>query len=285
MNKNNEFKECFCGKKYMSKSGYYYHRKRCKVYKLFLETRQNQDIIDANKLIRQEQEQQITDISSNDINTLASLVKTLIHENKELQNMIIEQNNKMFEMAKEPKTINNNNNNNFNILNYLNTECKDAFDLTEFIKQINITIEELLKIPYHGGGVVDSFKTTFVKQLQDLEYKKRPIHCSDKKRKKFYVKEEGQWDKDEENKQINRAIHNVANRHYSTFQCWKDQNPDWLDDDTKQEHANQITMSLGNIYNDKEKQQIIKELSCISCVPPKSGIAPTLETCTYTDDG
>jgi hypothetical protein len=284
---------CACGKEYKWRSGLSYHKPRCKFLQKILtyvdenkeekqieigckdinydntqmQTQNDESCMSNNNIsnIQNISEENESGTTSNDIKKLTSLVTTLINENKELQNMLIEQNNKMFELAKQPKTINTQNN--INILNYLNTECKDALDLTEFIKQINITFEELLNIPYQGG-VINSFKNNFVKQLKDLEYKKRPIHCSDKKRKKFYVKDEGQWEKDEENKKIQRAIHNVANRHYSTFQNWKEENPDWLDDETKQEQANKITISLCDIYNDREKQKIVTELAELSSIPP-----------------
>ena len=60
-------------------------------------------------------------------------------ENTELKNMMMEQNNKMMEMAKDSKCITNNttnNNNTFNLQIYLNDTCKDAVNLVDFVDSL-----------------------------------------------------------------------------------------------------------------------------------------------------
>ena len=46
----------------------------------------------------------------------------------------------------------------------------------------------------------------FNKQLQDLNPSERPIHCSDKKRLQFYVKDDNMWKKDEDGKKMDETI-------------------------------------------------------------------------------
>ena len=50
------------------------------------------------------------------------------------------------------------------------------------------------------------------KQLADLDPKERPIHCSDKKRLQFYIKNTHTWEKDDDNKNINMAIGDVGKK-------------------------------------------------------------------------
>ena len=63
----------------------------------------------------------------------------LIFSNKELQNIIVEQNKQISELI--PK-IGNTTNNTFNLNVFLNEECKDAINWTEFINSIEL---ELIK--------------------------------------------------------------------------------------------------------------------------------------------
>ena len=71
----------------------------------------------------------------------------LIQQNQNLQEMLHEQHNKMFEIAKEGKIINNNNNttnnNHFNLNVFLNETCKDAINLTDFIESLNVKLQDL----------------------------------------------------------------------------------------------------------------------------------------------
>ena len=109
---------------------------------------------------------------------LKSMFITLMNENKELQD-------KLVQLASAPKVVNNNRT--YNIINYLNTECKDAFNLSDFINQIEITFDDIKNIKEEG--YVSSVKNTLIRSLNNVDINKRPIHCTDKKRKQFYVKE------------------------------------------------------------------------------------------------
>jgi hypothetical protein len=235
-----------CNKQYKTRNGLWKHNKKCN-----------------NEKIKEENEK-----NNNENEELMNMVKSLIKENKELQNMLVKQNDEnkklqdqIMELAKTPKIINNNikTQNNFNILQYLNDECKDAMNLSEFVKNLPITFNDLLLLK--SQGIFYSFKNTFIKSLVDLEENKRPIHCSDKKRKKFYVKDEDVWDKDDENKKIKGAINKVSLKHCEVLKNWKDVHPDWCSNEMKQESVNKITSELGKIYEGREKVKIINELT------------------------
>lgn len=223
---------CECGKRYKHQSSLSKHKKTC------------------SKVVY------ISNNETNNINALTNLVQVLIKENKELQCQVVE-------LAKEPKTITNiGTQNNFNIVHYLNTDCKDAMNLTDFIRQFQISYHDLLQLK--EKGVLHTFKHTFVKHLQDMELTKRPIHCSDKKRKKFYVKDYDIWSKDEEHKKIKGAIKNMTNEQCRTLQKWKKINPDWLDNESKQEDVNEITKKICSVYDTKERNKLINELSVLT---------------------
>ena len=235
---------CKCGKKYKYRQGLSVHKKKCNYV---FETDQSQ-----------EYEESIIEDKTDKSETLERMFISLIEQNKELQNVIIEQNNKIIEISQQPKTIINQNNN-FNILQYLNNECKDAMNLTDFVKQLKITFEDLIDLK--ENGLLMNFRKTFIKLLNDMEQNKRPIHCSDKKRKKFYVKEEDKWDKDDKYLKLNNAINKVSLKHCETLKQWKDIHTDWLTNENKQEDVNIITKQLSKVYDEKERVKIINELS------------------------
>ena len=63
---------------------------------------------------------------------------------------------------------------------FLNEKCKDAINLTDFINNIRISIEDLYytKTNGHANGI----SKIFVKNLKDLEPTVRPIHSPIKRR-------------------------------------------------------------------------------------------------------
>ena len=104
------------------------------------------------------------------------------NETIELLKKSIDTNSKMM-----PK-IGNNNNNTISINVFLNEQCKDAMNLTDFIENLQISLEDLNYSK--DNGFVEGVSHIFAKQLQDLKPTERPIHCSDRKRLQFYVKDE-----------------------------------------------------------------------------------------------
>jgi hypothetical protein len=200
-----------------------------------------------------------------------SLLDKVIHNqtlNNEKFNKILEillqVTAKIAETTNVNKSHNNKSNNKINIINYLNTECKDAMNLSEFVEHLKITFKDLNFLG--ENTLVKSFDNTFVKQLKEVKQNKRPIHCSDSKRKKFYVKNEDKWMKDEGNKDIIRSFSQVITKFCTTLKAWKNENPEWLEDSETQDLVNNITMKIAEIYDEKTKNRIINLISNVKLV-------------------
>ena len=125
---------CDCGKEYSVRNSLWYHKKKCsknnKNVIVGLETGSRPSILD---LISQNKE-------------LMNLLITKNHQTDEL----IQQNKELTKTVQEivPKignTTNNNNNNTFNLQVFLNEDCKDALNFSEFIDKIQISFEDLEK--------------------------------------------------------------------------------------------------------------------------------------------
>jgi len=204
--------ECDCGKVYKHISSLCKHKKTCKI------------------LVKSNDVQISKDITP-------ELIIEIIKQNKELQQTLIEQNKTILELAKNTGSntnyINSNNNKTFNLQVFLNETCKDAINLTDFVNQIQLSVtdlEETGKLGYAEG-----ISKVFIKNLNDIDFTQRPIHCSDSKREILYIKDDNQWNKDDENKtHLTKAIKQVANKNIKQINEWQKINPEYKDPESKQ---------------------------------------------------
>ena len=203
-----EFVCKFCKKGYKYRSGLCRHRKKCKMNPKFFcgkignvtQKLPSEKYLKKGTTLFEKTEKVDDEISLKDI-----LMQQLQQQNEtiELLKQSIETNTKMM-----PK-IGNNNNNTISINLFLNEQCKNAMNLTDFINQVQVSLEDLQYSK--NNGFVEGVTNIFAKQLKDLKPTERPIHCSDKKRLQFYVKEDNKWSKDSNNEKIDETIYNIKN--------------------------------------------------------------------------
>ena len=163
-------------------------------------------------------------------------------------------------------TNNTTNNNKFNLKFFLNTQCKDAMDITEFAKTLPIGLDEvmLFKRMPHTDAVTRIIENAY----NDMEITKRPIHCTDPKRETFYVKNEEKWMNDETKEITEKAINTVASRSFRQLSLWKTANPGHDEDEEKMtEYAVLVKRLLGGLTDkqiEENKRTIIRNLSRIT---------------------
>jgi DNA-directed RNA polymerase subunit RPC12/RpoP len=208
-----QYKCSGCSKSYSSRNGLWCHQKKCSK--------------DTSKQISPDTAEPVID---------TTLVLELIKQNKELQQFLVQQSkektdliNKLVEREPGTNTINSNNttNNNqkFNLNFFLNETCKDAMNIQEFVENIRITFQDLLKIG--DNGFVNGVSDIFIKELRDLEVNKRPIHCTDAKRETIYLKENDVWNKDDkDNKRLKDVIEKIEYKNAAALRQWCQDNPD-----------------------------------------------------------
>lgn len=167
-----------------------------------------------------------------------NIINTLMEENKELKNFVIEQSKEtkqildkvVTEMSK-PQTINNTmNNNKYNINVFLHEQCKNAVNLSEFIE--NLTVSQADLENNAQMGFVDGISKIFLDNLKQLSVYERPIHCTDTKREIMYIRDEDTWQKDEHDKYLVNAIQKVSIKSMQTLVDWKEKNPEYNDADS-----------------------------------------------------
>jgi hypothetical protein len=143
--------------------------------------------------------------------------------------MMIESQNKIItEISNKPtnnisNTLNNNQTNNqqFNLNMFLNETCKDAMNLSEFIENMQVTMEDMEKTG--ELGFAKGMSRIIMNNLNAIDVCKRPIHCSDVKRETLYVKNNGVWEKetDERNK-TKEIIYRVSRLNLKHLLKWRD---------------------------------------------------------------
>jgi hypothetical protein len=193
--KNPQTYSCECGKNYKYRQGLYAHKKKCSLINNTIAVQENP-----------EEKPSMMEILS---------------QNKELMNLLVVQNqehreetSKLHNTIKEmiPKIGNNNNNttnnNQFNLQVFLNEDCKDAINFSDFIKQIQVSFEDIEN--QAECGYVKGISKLFIENLKGLGTHKRPIHCTDKKRKTLYIKENDEWDKEGSQDTLKNGIQEIT---------------------------------------------------------------------------
>ena len=238
---------CECGKSYKYRQSLSVHKKKCEFIK------NNNNIDSILPLVK--------DTNSNE--ELKSLVCKLINENNEIKNSIMKENNELRAQVSEliPKVGNNNNtiNNNqkLNINIFLNEQCKDALNMNEFIKSIEISLEQLDYTKKNGLAL--GLSNAIVENMNKLSLYERPMHCTDIKRETLYIKEQDKWTKDENKEKIKNAIKKASGKNYNALQNWKSNNPDFINDDLKQEDFSNMVSTIGKLSEEIDNR-IIKSL-------------------------
>ena len=168
-----------------------------------------------------------------------NIILELVKQNQEFKDLIIlqsnqmmEQNKTMIEVAKNSQvnnTINNTNTSNshnktFNLQFFLNETCKDAMNMKDFIKSLELSMPELEKMG--ELGFAEGMSRVFVNRLNSLDVTKRPIHCSDVKREIIHIKDDNKWERDNANlDRLRKIIKQLTHKNILRVDDWKKANP------------------------------------------------------------
>ena len=149
-------------------------------------------------------------------------------EKKELKNFFIENTNKMVEIAKNINTNNNNTitnshnttNNKFNLNFFLNEQCKNAINMSEFIHTVQVDLDDVTKVGTEG--YVNGITNIIMNNLNKYDIYTRPIHCTDLKREVLHIREENKWNKETDNKTIKNCVEKIATKNCQKIAKWQE---------------------------------------------------------------
>ena len=116
------------------------------------------------------------------------------------------------------------NSNTFNINMFLNEQCKDAMNMTDFIESIQLSLEDMKH--YGDKGQTNGMANILIDKLNTMEIVKRPVHCSDIKKEIIYVKDDDKWEKEEKhNPKIKSALDTLTKKSIQAMP-YMENNPD-----------------------------------------------------------
>ena len=233
--------------------GLWKHKQRCK----FSDDKTNEIISPEIKEIKETKE--IKDINNRDKD---GLILKLLKDNEEIRQMLKD----ILPKIGNNTIINNNNNsnnttNNFNLNIFLNEKCKDALNISDFIRSLKITLDDLMYTK--NKGLVEGITNVMIRGLRQLDVYKRPIHCTDTKRETMYIKDCEKWEKDDNHDKIKNTIVKIANKERNMISAWVDENPDWFDTEASQiEYLTMVRNVCEPIENDERcEKKIIRNIS------------------------
>jgi hypothetical protein len=270
---------CECGKQYTARNSFWYHKKHCYVH---------QGCISENDALKNDissASQQLVYLGHNNTDIVKSttsymkgnslekdkdvefkeLVLLLLKENKEIQKTFIDMlphiKGNTSEHSFNTTNTNSNNTNNFNIQMFLNEQCKNAMNLTDFIDSLPITADT-----YDNtieNGLTKTITTMITNGLNNMDITDRPIHCTDPARKTMYVKDNDVWEKDNELRILLQGIRKLSIKQRTMINKWQDVNIGWDKDDNLQTRLTTLVCnSMTDIEHDeKEMNKIYRAIS------------------------
>ena len=211
------------------------------------------------------------------------IIMKILKDNEEMKKIIIEQNQQQTQIILQqqqqqqqqqqllemlPKmcigniiTTNTTNNikQKFNLNFFLNEQCKDAINMCDFVKSLNITFDDLNVT--RDKSLEDSVGSIFLRGLKELDVFKRPIHCTDVKRDVMYIKEEDNWKKDEGNERLKNSIGEISRKQVKTLKELKDSDPEIKTNENKRD---EFILTMNHVCTpipDSGEKRIIKTIS------------------------
>ena len=243
---------CVCGKVYRHLSSLCKHRRKCDQFLGPSEPVQEpvppavQEPVPPDPPAVQEPSVPLAVQESIHDSSLNSMVAALLGEqtkrNDELKEMLDQQGKQLAEMMASNKTDNNpnitnnittiNNTNKFNLNVFLNSDCKDAMNVMDFVKMIKVTPDDLERLA--DVGYVEGVTRMMMDGLRKLDVCQRPIHCTDVKRESFYIKDNDIWEKDNASgDKMHRVVKHVAHQNVVALPAWQKENPTHTDYHTR----------------------------------------------------
>ena len=199
--------------------------------------------------------------NSNEISYLTNIIIEMVKSNNELQKQVLDV-CKVNTNNYNNNTINSNNKT-FNLQFFLNEQCKDAMNISDFVNSVSLSLDDLEKVG--TLGYVNGISSIIIKELNGLDITKRPVHCSDAKRETLYIKDEDKWEKEcPENTKIKKVIKNVETKNIKLINEWTIKHPNFINSTSHEndEYLNIMKESMGGKGDYEEnKNKIIKKIA------------------------
>jgi len=235
---SNGFACVFCSKEYKHRNSLWYHNKKCK-------------------------EPTVGEVfANNNTQQITELMLKMLEKNQDLTDKIVE-------LTKNSVSVTNytnvNSNNKFNLNVFLNEQCKDAINISDFVSSLVVSVKDLEETA--RLGYTEGITKIFLNGLLNLSTHSRPIHCSDSKREVLYIKDQDKWEKDNDsNDKIKQAIKSIAYKNMKMIPEWIKEHPDYNDvySKTNDKYLKIVMNSMSGSTEEEQKKNMNKIISNVA---------------------
>lgn len=211
--------KCECGKTYKHRQSLFTHGKKCTFKK-------------EKKEEKKEEIKETEELESLSKKDLLNVIKEMI-----------------------PK-IGNTTNNSINIQLFLDEKCKDAMTIQNFVTQLTMTIEDIVKHKQLGlsGGV----SNILIENLKPIPLMERPIHCTDVKKRTWMVNDATEGWKEDNGKTVIKEAGFGINKRFQNI--WNQAYPDWQQNESLQKHWIELVQILNSDPTEKQIEKALKKI-------------------------
>ena len=223
---------CICGKKYSNASGLWKHKQKCNL-----------------------EDKKVNEIDKDE------LIITLLKQNAKLMEILENGTHN----TTNNTTHTNSHNKAFNLNFFLNETCKNAMNITDFVDSIKLQLSDLMDVG--ELGYVEGISKIIVKNLNNLDETIRPVHCTDKKRETMYIKDEGEWNKEDEKKtKLKKAVTKIADKNIKLLPQFREKYPEYKNSSSKtSDKYDKMVLEVMTCDDDKN-EKILKNISKVTII-------------------
>ena len=258
---------CNCGKEYTARNSFWYHQQKCtKLTDEETDVNVNTNIgIDSHAVIMLlKQNDEFKSLMLEQYTQLQETSKQNIELQRQLVDAVKNNTNPITNVTHNNNHNTTNNNQKFNLNFFLNDTCKDAMNITDFLRNFDIQVDELEYIGNHG--YVNGMTKMIMDRLKGMDITKRPIHCTDIKRETMYIKDKDEWSKDtDELSKLRKILGRITINNYKAVPEWKTAHPECEEMDSRDYNFcyKMMRVILGDVEDEQVKldNKIIKTLA------------------------
>jgi hypothetical protein len=247
---------CHCEKPFSCKQSLSRHKKICPVLKKWKEEQEMAENKDFGF-------KQPFEVDNENVSRVVLDRKTfeLMEENSKLKDsMIAVLRDKPCIISNGDNAVINANHHTLNVNLFLEQNYANAMNLHDFVRNIKCSIEDLAVTA--DQGYVNGLSQIFMRNLEFLDPKSRPIHCGDQLGTQIYIRDANKWEKDKG--KLDSEIDNVAKKQIMLMSEWELQHPNWhRDEKLTHEYLNlvrQLTSREKGVGNEQIRKNVAKNV-------------------------
>lgn len=161
------------------------------------------------------------------------------------------------------QNITNNTTNNISINLFLDKHCGNARNLTDFIKNLKYSLEDVMNA--YSNGYSNGITNVVLKGLEDIPAVERPIHCSNKKSGQLFIRDNNQWEEDNVTKKGKtfNLMSKMRTKQFMALEEWEKQHPNWQTNEKESLERCKILQKLlgDNVDMEKNTKKILKDVA------------------------